>query len=150
MKQTPKEEMIQERLKPGVVTLEGFLGQDKRHYHEIISEDLDRLKSLGKSHGDIAERIQYFTDQAFEFADEAGIVDDHYEIQYQTERGKLISPFMDNVFVPKGFVRLTNLKNGVTVEWTPLNIYMIKQYGFFEGKGSTHRVEPDKLIKAIF
>lgn len=150
MKQTPREEMIQEKLKPGVVTLDGFLGSDNRHYHEIVSKDLDKLKKIGKSNAELADRLQYFTDKAFEFADETGIIDGHYEVKFQTERGKLMSPFMDNIFVPKGFIRLTNLKNGATVEWTPLNIHLIRRYGFFEGKGSEHRVEPDILVKALY
>lgn len=150
MKQTPKEEMIQQRLKPGIVTLSGFLGSDNRHYHDIIIEDIDKLKSLGKSKEEVAERMQYITDKAFEYADEKGIVDGIYDVRYQTERGKIMSPFMDNHFSPKGIIYLTNTINNISVKWTPLNIYMIKQYGFFEGRGAIHRTEPEKLVKAIF
>jgi len=150
MKYTPKEMMIQKRLKPGMITLDGFLGNDDRHYQEIITEDLERLKSIGKTYQQIASRMQYLTDKAFEYADEETLLEDIYLIKFQTERGKIVSPFMDKGLLPKGVVSLTNLDKSLKVRWTPLNIHMIRNYGFFEGKGAKHRLEPDNLVKAIF
>ncbi len=150
MKQTPTEKLIQERLKAGVVTLDGFLGNDKRHYHDIIAEDHITLLNLGKTKEEIADRMQELTDIAFQFGDEEGVVEGNFKIQYQTERGKLVSPFMDRKLYRKGIIRLTNLTNDISVAWTPLNIDMIRNYGFFEGKGAKHRIEPELLVKAIF
>ena len=150
MKQTPKEITIQERLKPGVVSLDGFLGNDNRHYHEIIAEDLEKLKALNITKEEIADRLQYFTDLALMNNDEEAIIDDIYQVQYLTERGKMASPFMDRGLVAKGSITLVNTLNNLKVCWTPLNISMIRNHSFFEGKGATHRLEPETLVKAIF
>ncbi len=150
MKQTPQEMRIQERLRPGVVSLEGFLGHDKRHYHDIIAEDLEKLKSSNKAKEEIADRMKYFTDKALMNNDEEAVIDRIYRVQYQTERGKIVSPFMDKGLIAKGIVTLRNLTNELEVTWTPLNISMIRYHGFFEGKGAKHRLEPEILIKAIF
>ena len=150
MKQTPKEIQIQERLKPGIVTLEGFLGKDKRHYQEIIAEDQEKLKELQITKELIADRMQYFTDIALMNNDEEAIIDDIYNVQYLTERGKIVSPFMDKGLIAKGRITLHNKTNDLKVCWTPLNISMIRNHGFFEGKGAKHRLEPEILVKAIF
>ncbi len=150
MKQTPEEKNIQERLQPGVVTLEGFLGKDKRHYHEIITEDLEKLKHLNITREEIADRMQYFTDKALLNNDEEAVIDEFYIVRYVTERGKIVSPFMDRGLIAKGQVTLKNKQNNLQVCWTPLNISMIRNHGFFEGKGAKHRLEPDILVKAIF
>ena len=150
MKQMPREELIQDRLKSGAVTLDGFLGDDNRHYHDIIAEDIEKVKALGKTNEEIAARMQALTDKAFEFADEESTIDEIYRVRYQTERGKVMSPFMDNRFLPKGVVYLVNTSNNLSINWTPLNIYMIQKYGFYEGRGAVHRLEPELLIRAIF
>ena len=142
--------MIQERLKPGVISLDGFLGKDKRHYNEIIAEDLEKLKSLNITKEEIADRMQYFTDLALMNNDEEAVIDEIYKVQYRTERGKIVSPFMDKGLIAKGSITLHNIQNELQVCWTPLNISMIRNHGFFEGKGATHRLEPEILVNAIF
>ncbi len=44
MKQTEKELQIQKRMQPGTISAEGFLGDDTRHVHDIIAEDVKHLK----------------------------------------------------------------------------------------------------------
>ncbi|MCB5230045.1 MAG: hypothetical protein WCX83_04435 [Candidatus Cloacimonas sp.] len=150
MKLTPQEVKIQERLKPGVVTLDGFLGKDKRHYNEIIAEDLEVLKGLAKTKEEIADRLDYLTKKALPYDEDGVVIDEIYDLQYVTARGRIISPFMDRTFWPKGIITLKNLQNGVEIRWTPLSIHLIRRYGFFQGKGATFRTEPSDLIKAIF
>lgn len=150
MKQTPLEIEIQKRLEPGVVTLDGFLGNDPRHYHEIIEEDKAILEKLGLNCEQIAEKMQYFTDQAFECYDSSLIIEDKYSVEYISERGKIISPFQEKGLFPKGLIIFKNLKNNIEIRWTPLNIHLIRKHCFFEGKGSKHRIDPIKLFSAFY
>ena len=62
MKQTPLELRITKKMQPGVITLNGFLGNDDRHFHEIIADDEKTLEKLGYTAEQVAERMQYFTD----------------------------------------------------------------------------------------
>ncbi len=150
MKETPKEMKIHLNLKAGVMSTHGFLGDDDRHFHEIIEEDESILTRLGVTTEEIADRLQYFTDEAFESYDGPIIIGGKYEVHYESFRGKMPCPFDHPGVYRKGSVTLKNLENNIEICWTPLNIHMIKEHCFFEGTGSAHRLEPETVIKAIF
>lgn len=150
MKETPKDKMIHRNLLPGQMSIEGFLVKDKRQFNAIISADrreLDRLELTTKM---ISDRLQYFTDSAFESYDGSIIVDEKYKVKHNSYRGKLICPFGHPGVYRKGLITLTNLENGLEINWSPLNIHMIREHCFFEGKGSAHRLEPAILLETIF
>jgi len=150
MKETPRELKIHNNLKAGAVVTEGFLGDDDRRFHEIIQEDKTELIKLGISNQDLAKRMEYFTQQAFEYYDGPVVVDDKYKVEYRSFRGKIICPFAHPGVYRKGEITLINLENKIKVCWTPLNIHMIKEHCFFEGKGSKHRLDPVILVKALY
>ena len=150
MKLTPKQIKIQERMAEGKVTIDGFLGNDPRPYPEIIEDDLRKLSALDKTQEEIADRLQYFTDKAFESYDGPIVIDKIYKVEYKSYRGKMISPFLEVGRFSKGEITLENLENKIKIHWTPLSIHMIRVHGFFEGKGSGHRMEPDEVVKAVF
>ena len=150
MKQNPEEKKIQDRMKPGILTLHGFLGNDTRYLNEIIATDSKLLARLDISRNKIAERMEFFTKQAFESYDGAIIVEKIYSVEYRSVRGRVICPFPEPGTYQKGFVTFTNLKKNITITWTPLNIHMIKDHGFFEGRDSKNRLEPKILIDTLF
>ena len=150
MKETPKELKIHNNLSAGVMSASGFLGDDERHYHEIIEDDRILLNQLGVSTEQLAERMEYFSNKAFESYDGPVVIDEKFKVFYDSYRGKILCPFSHPGVFRKGSITLTNLENNIEVCWTPLNIHMIKEHCFFEGKGSLHRLEPDLLFKALF
>ena len=150
MKQTPKEIQIVERMQPGILTRDGFLGYDERHLHEIIETDEHDLQALGVTAEDIADRMQYFTDKAMDFYDGPTVIDEIYQVEYKTFRGKLVCPFMHSGVYRKGIVYFTNLNSNTQVQWTPLNIHLIREHHFFQGKGSKFRLEPKVLKEVLF
>jgi len=101
MKETPKELKIHLNLKVGVMSTHGFLGDDDRHFHEIIEEDESILTRLGVTTEEIADRLQYFTDEAFESYDGPITIGGKYEVHYESFRGKMPCPF-DHVEQPDG------------------------------------------------
>ncbi len=150
MKLTPREKQIQARMQPGAITINGFLGDDERHFHEIISDDRRILERLGITVQELADKMKYLTDKAFDNYDETVIVEEIHEVSYNTVRGRLICPFMHPGSYRKGEVVVKNLKNNLTVKWTPLSVHMIEVHGFFEGKGSKNRIEPEILYRVLF
>ena len=50
MKQTPQMQKIQQNMRPGVITLDGFLGKDSRNLVDILIEDDADVKRLGYNH----------------------------------------------------------------------------------------------------
>ncbi|MFC1887335.1 hypothetical protein ACFLYK_00845 [Candidatus Cloacimonadota bacterium] len=150
MKETPKEHKIHKNLKAGAMSSSGFLGDDERHYHEIIEDDRVLLRKLGTTTKHLAERMQYFTEKAFESYDGPVLIDEKFKVFYDSYRGKILCPFNHSGVFRKGTITLKNLENGIEICWTPLNIHMIEEHCFFEGKGSIHRLEPELLFKAIY
>jgi len=150
MKETPRELKIHKNMKAGEMSISGFLGKDDRHYHEIIEEDHVKLKQIDLSIDVLVDRLEYFTIKAFDHYDGPVLIDDKYQVWYKSYRGKILCPFDHPGMFRKGSVTLKNLENGIELCWTPLNIHMIRDHCFFEGKDSAHRLEPEILKKALF
>ncbi len=150
MKLDPFEQKIIEKMQPGVLSLNGFLGNDDRHLHEVIEDDFNKLKSLNKSQAEIAERLEYFTQKSKDIIEDYIIIDGKYQVSQEIWRGLIICPFNHKGTFKKATIKLLNLENKLEIQWTPLNIHMIKEHCFFEGKGSHFRYEPECIIKAIF
>jgi len=150
MKETKQEQRIRARLQPGIITLGGFLGKDKRSLTDIITDDDNQLQTLSRTAIEVAERMQYFSDASFNAFDGKVTVEDIYEVETEITRGKLPCPWSHGGMHRKFTTKLTNTQSNTTVVWTALNIHLIKEHGFFEGKGSSFRLEPATLVKALF
>ncbi|MBN1624247.1 MAG: hypothetical protein JXN10_09770 [Clostridia bacterium] len=149
MKQSPRYNQIQENMKPGAFTAHGFLGEDDRALKDIIRQDDADVEKLDLSHAQIAGRMQYFTELGKELLDIPVVVDEIYEVLVDDHRGEIPCPFADNQKAIKTNTRFTNKKLGITIYWSDLNIHMIRYHGFYEGKGSFFRNDPQKLAKAL-
>lgn len=150
MKLSPEEKKIIDKMQPGVLTLNGFLGNDERHLHEIIEDDKVLIEKLGFSQNQIAERLQYFTDLSKEAYDDFILIDNKYNVSQEIWRGIIVCPFNHRGVFKKATIKLKNTENDLSVVWTLLHIHMIQEHCFFEGKGSMFRLDPETLIKAIF
>lgn len=150
MKQSPKEIKIQSMMEPGILTISGFLGSDDRHYHAIIEEDETALNNLPYTAEEIADRMQHLMTLVGDSFQDQVIVEDHYQMEIDTVRGKMVCPFGHPGAYAKGIIELTNLSNLLTIRWTPLSLHFIRTHHFFEGKGSPFRLDPELLVKAIF
>jgi hypothetical protein len=150
MKETTQEQRIRARMQPGIITLNGFLGKDKRSLSDIISDDDKQLQALSRTPIEIAERMQYFSNASFSAFDCKITVDEIYVVETEVTRGRMTCPWAHDGFHRKYITKLTNTKNNTSVVWTALNIHLIKEHGFFEGKGSTFRLDPATLVKALF
>ncbi|MCK9330262.1 MAG: hypothetical protein PHY08_06080 [Candidatus Cloacimonetes bacterium] len=150
MKLDPFEQKIIDKMQPGVLSLSGFLGKDNRHLHEIIEDDFNKLKSLNKTQEDIADRLSFFTDKSKDMIEDYIIIDDKYQVFQEVYRGLVLCPFNHKGTFKKAIIKLINIEKNIEIQWTPLNIHMIKEHCFFEGKGSHYRFEPEIIINAIF
>ncbi len=150
MKKSPLEIKIMSKMQPGEITLNGFLGEDRRDLYDIIAEDERTLENLGVSAEDLAKRMQYFTDMSSDSFMDSVEVDGIFEVDTEVVRGKLPCPFSHPGIYRKTITTLTNKKHNITIKWTALNIHLIKEHHFFEGKNSAFRLDPPVLLKALF
>jgi hypothetical protein len=149
MKQTPQEKHIYDNFLPGRITKEGFLGDDARHIHEIIEEDLHALTRIGVTKEQVADRLQYFIEEGKKGLETPVTVGD-FVTHVIWRRGMLPSPFGDpKRLYHKIVATVTNTKRNRELRYTQLNVHMIRDHGFFEGKGSVFRLEPEEVVAIL-
>jgi hypothetical protein len=149
MKQTVQLARIQEKMRPGIITRDGFLGADKRNLIDILVEDEAAVKRMDLTHDIIARRMIDLRDAGSGGLGNFISVTPHFEVRVDSVRGKLPCPFGDPGIFPKTNTTVNNLKTGQTITFTDLHIHMIGSHGFYEGKGSLFRLEPADLVSIL-
>jgi len=149
MKQTPQMKKIQENMKPGVLTLHGFLGTDTRDLVEIMEEDAAEVRRLGTTHRAIADKMQYLRDQGMRGLGEFIDVEPYFEVRVDSVRGGIPSPFGDAGLIRKTNTTVRNKSLGREIVYTDVNIHLIGEHGFYEGRGSLFRMEPGELVEIL-
>ena len=149
MKQTEQMREIQERMKPGVIVRDGFLGTDGRNLIDILVEDDAEVKRLNLTHKRIAARMLELRKAGKEGLGDVVDVAPHYEVRVDTMRGKLPCPFGHPGLVRKTIIQVRNLQKNRDITFTDMNIHMIDEHGFYQGKGSPFRLEIRDLIEIL-
>lgn len=149
MKQTVQMKKIQEKMKPGVITRDGFLGKDTRNLIDILVEDDEEVKRMNLTHQKIALKMTEMKEAGMKGLGDFITVPPHFEVRVDSARGKLPCPFGDPGVFPKTNITVRNLKLGREITYTDLHIHMIKSHGFYEGKGFPFRVEPGDLVEIL-
>ncbi|MGE4453816.1 MAG: hypothetical protein AB7D92_04720 [Sphaerochaeta sp.] len=149
MKQTPEYDKIQMQMQKGVITLYGFLGDDKRKLVDILESDNLTVRKYHTTHQAIAERMEYFREKGLGGLGEFITVDETFEVKVETVRGVLPSPFGGKGMYGKTNTTVRNKKLDRSVVYTDLHIHFVRDHGFYEGKGSPFRLEPEDLIAVL-
>jgi len=131
-------------------SLKSFMGRDERTVEAIIAADEKTCLKLETTPEILAERMEYFTKVSYPCFTGAVVVDGIFEVETQVFRGKLPCPFGHTGLFRKTLTTLTNRLSGVSVQWTALNIHLLREHHFFEGKGCAYRLEPEALEKALY
>lgn len=149
MRQSPELAKVQQRMQPGELTVDGFLGDDTRPLANILLDDETKIRALGLTHALVASALQRLTDEARRGQGNRVVVDDRYEVEMTEVRGGIPSPWPGEGVFPKSFVRCHDRQTGHTLQWSDLSMHLIKEHGFYEGKGSPFRLDPEVLDKVL-
>ncbi len=149
MKESVQMKKIEARMAPGVISLDGFLGSDRRSLSEILAADEAEAARLSLSHRAIADRMRSLREAGAAGLGEAVPVAPHFEVRVDSDRGGLACPFGDKGGVRKTVTTVLNKKLGRSIRYTDLNIHMIEAHGFYEGKGSPFRLEIADLAQIL-
>lgn len=151
MKQSPREKKLEEMLRSGKLVAGGFMGTDPRHPIEIIEHDIVELEDLGVTTGQLANRMRELTDFARPRLG-TWIEDPSGKMRIKSEdfKGILICPWPHPGHYEKRITTVEHLEKGKQATWTDLNIHMIEEHGFFEGKGAFFRIEPREIVDILF
>lgn len=150
MKQSPQDKTLDYLLHSSVLVSGGFMGSDTRSVYEIIESDKADLQRLGVNAAQVAARMRQLTQQA-----QSGLgtwVDTPEGLQVMVDeyKGNLVCPWPHGGQYRKQMTIVLDPKSGRKLMWTDLNIHLIEQHGFFEGKGSAFRIEPKDAVELLF
>ena len=149
-KKTPQIQKLEEVLHSSKLVAGGFMGSDTRSVLDIIDADLAELSELTVTAEHIAARMQEITDIAKDGLGNWVTIDENRQAVVEEAKGTLVCPWPH----PGKFAkRVTTVKltgSGQSIKWADLSIHLILEHGFFQGKGSAFRIEPEALIKIIF
>jgi hypothetical protein len=140
--------MRQDFFEPGNLAKDGFLGSDRRSIEEIIRSDREMLQRCGTDNEKIAEVLNRIMDGGKERL-ESKVEIEGTMVFVRWDRGMLACPFGEPGLHPKMSAEMTIPPAGKTVRFSRLSVHLIKKHGFFGGKGSPFRLEPDELVRLI-
>jgi hypothetical protein len=150
VKESPESKKLEEVLRSSKLVAGGFMGEDNRSVSEVISTDAAELSKLGYSIEEIAKRMQEITNEATKALGNWIDIDEKLRVVVEEAKGLLVCPWPHPGGYDKRVTTVELKKTGESIFWSDLNIHLIAEHGFFEGKGSAFRVEPKKLIDVIF
>ena len=150
IKQNPALDRVEETMH-GIGTLGTFMGWDSRKLVEIITDDQDMVCSLGLSHERIAQRLEEITRIAKKEFGDTVTIEDRFEVSADEVRGVVPCPWQHpNGLFRKSHMEIKDLISGERLIWTDLSIHLIRDHGFYQGKGSPYRLEPKVIKEMLF
>jgi hypothetical protein len=150
MKQSPDMQKLEEVLRSSALTAGGFMGSDARSVIEVIETDAAELFQLGVSREQLGTRMTEITAAAEKGLGTWVRIDDVREAAIDEARGQMVCPWPHEARFHKRVTTVRRTDSGQTVRWSDLNVHLIAAHGFFEGKGSTFRIEPAGLVRVLF
>jgi hypothetical protein len=148
MKLIPNERKILERMAPGVLCREGFLGPDSRSLQEILDTDRAAVDRLGVTHEQLAACLRGVCQAGMAaLGAEVPVEGGRLRAVYHEAMGYIPSPWGDGATFPKGEVELSDAQGAVRLRFTPLSVHLIERHGFYQGRGSRYRLEPVEVAR---
>ncbi|MFA7256344.1 MAG: hypothetical protein WC047_02050 [Kiritimatiellales bacterium] len=148
MKENPASQSIRNRLEPGHISVEGFLGDDKRPLADIIAADTAKVEAAGltvEELGKFLEDIHIAADGGWE--SRISVFDGKITVRSDETLGQIPCPFACGAHCHKAVVGVKDAEGNDLLNFTPLAAHLIRAHGFFEGEGAPCRIAPDKLIE---
>lgn len=140
---------IEQAMQSGVICRDGFLGTDPRPLSAILQEDAQAVRRHGLTHAQIARQMASLRDAGRQGIEDWVSVPPHFEVRVESIRGRLPCPYGDSDAVPKTRITVRNGRMNRQITYTDLLIHLVGQHGFYEGRGSAFRLEPDDLIETL-
>ena len=149
MKENPAMKKVIQNMKPGVISLHGFLGSDRRSIEDIIDHDRGELERLGVDQKELAAGLMKLLEKALEGFGEYIKISDLYSVRAESVRGKLPCPFTHPGLFRKTMVTVRDADGEDVLSYSELGIHLIEEHCFFQGKGSPFRIEPQDAVELI-
>ena len=149
MKENPRIQRIVERMTPGVLSRDGFLGTDIRPLEEIIEADRAFVAQLGSSHQELGRKLEEVFLAARAALGTKVLVGDRLNAVHKEAMGHIPCPWGRCGMFAKGYVELLDTQSGLRIMFTALNVHMVTAHGFYQGRGSRYRLEPAEIYRLL-
>ncbi len=148
VKQSPHLHQVEYEMRR--IGMGNFLGSDKRRLTEILDDDHELVNSLDLTHEEIASRLEKITHAAKMKLGDRVTLENRYQVRAEEHRGMIPCPWrhLGGLFA-KSYVELRDHSTDNILIWSDLSIHLIREHGFYQGKGSPFRLEP-KVLKQVF
>jgi hypothetical protein len=150
MKKSPQQDKFDRMLDASKFSASGFMGSDTRTVWEIIDADMTTLEKLKTTKEKVAARMQEITDQGIQGLGDWIAASDTIRVRVDDTRGSIPCPWAHGVRCAKRITTIERTDTGQTLHWSDLSIHLILEHGFFQGKGSPYRLEPEYLVDALW
>jgi hypothetical protein len=150
MKQSPYDKNLEQMLRSGKLAAGGFMGADPRGVDQVIAEDTATLTKLGYNPEQVARRMQELRDLSRPELGNWVKVSDVLQVKSEDYKGFIVCPWPHEGRFEKRITTAHRTDTNQSISWSDLNIHLIKEHHFFEGKGAFFRIEPQDLIRVIF
>jgi hypothetical protein len=143
---------LEDRLRPDKKANTTFLGKNESLLSVLMKDNEKVIKHLSLTHQKLAEVMGFvqniWLQNGAKSEVEFSLEGRRYLVRGITWKGFVSSPFGDEA---EGGIDLivTNLENSAVLRYSGLMPDLIWRYGFYEGKGSPYRVEPDAIVKVF-
>ncbi len=142
---------LEANMRPMSMSEEGLLGMGES-LTEVLADDNDTVLGMGLTHQELADFIHTFDKAPGEMI---GSLPEYATVEYNGQRfahavtqwrGIQESPFGDGTSTSRDH-RVINLETGAEIRYSGLLPEMIHRYGFYEGKGTDYRLEPQRVAE---
>jgi hypothetical protein len=147
MKNSVAERAAFERMKPGKIVAQGFLGEDGRGLADIVAADEEEMARLGIGFEEAAAALERLCDAGSLGLGEPATVGGGFVVSVGDARGRLPCPFGDG-FHRKNSVEVAG-PDGAFLAYSDLSLHLLRAHHFCQGRGSPYRLEPGALKRAM-
>lgn len=146
MKMSPEMQDAAAAMEPGIISREGFLGDDERPLVELIQDDEAQMSRLGLEFETVAEKLKTLVCAAAKSYGSL-VQFESWELLSDESRGKIPCPWRDHR-ADKRVTAIKNKNNGLVIEISDLALHLFSDHHFLQGHGAPFRLEP-RLIKEV-
>src|SRR5262245_52247701 len=143
---------LEKDMRPGALSRAGFLGKDERLLDVLAADNAYVVEKRKLTHQELARHLHVLGALAVKHAQgKPKVIRYHgrrYRIRAICWKGFQDSPFKDGTKTNCD-ATVENLDNGKKLGYSLLVPHMIERYGFYEGKGTSYRVEPQKALEVL-
>ncbi len=148
MKNTQAERDAYDQMKPGIITAQGFLGDDKRSLADIVAADNESWRRAGTDPDTAVVFLEKMHDLGQRGLGEPTGIDDRWVVTAGDARGVLPCPFHDGTF-HKNSILVVDEKTGKRIVYSDLSIHLLSAHRFCQGKGSAFRLDPETVAEMM-